>query len=142
MNKIPESEISCYHGMIKYLAELENTTTSKIVELKEFPKSIKKGGKRYLSIVLVKNGIEYNYIETKTIKGGVRVRLCSDNNAFPIETIFDKIIATENKTIEDFKTEIKSAGNYNDSLGGGWSCSVPMYKVKDRYFAMMECACR
>lgn len=130
----------CYHSMISYLAKIENTTTTKKVELKDFPKSIKKGGKRYCGISVFKNGVEYQYIETKMIKGGVTVRICSNDTAFPIDAIFDKIIATENKTTEDFKTPINNAGKYNDSLGGGWNCKVPMYEINGQYFAMMECA--
>lgn len=143
MNKnIPESEISCYHGMLKYLAELENTTLTKFIELKAIPENFKKTPYKRSMTKVYKNGIEYGCPTKQHIKGGLLMYITPEKQAFPLDTVWDKIVVEVYKGIKDFKTEIKSAGNYNDSLGGGWSQNVSMYKINDRYFAMMDCACR
>lgn len=132
---------SCFCSMLRYLAELDKTETTKVLTLKEMPISRRKGGLRYNKLICTKDGIQYVNPSKKQIKGGLWVYEC-DGVQIPLDTKFDLIEAIVNKTLSDYKIQPKSAGSYNDSLGGGWYSKCSLYKVNDRYFADMECACR
>lgn len=133
---------SCFCSMLQYLAELDKTETTKSVELKEMPKSRRKGGLHYIKLICIKDGVEYINPSKKQIKGGLWVYECEGGIQIPTDVKFDSITAIVEKTLSDYKTQPKSAGSYNDSLGGGWYSKCSLYKVNDRYFANMDCACR
>lgn len=128
----------CYHSMIQYLAELDNTSPYKelIFQTRE------EAGLSYLNHYWL-NGEDLGALTQTHRKGGILVLTdqMTKSKDLPYNTQFDKITRQIYKSPEEFNTPITKAGQYNDSLGGGWSSKVQRYKVKDKYFAAMECTC-
>jgi hypothetical protein len=56
--------------------------------------------------------------------------------------VADHFVVNVPRTWSEFGVEVNSAGNYRDSLGGGWYNSCELVEVDGKYFAYMECACR
>jgi hypothetical protein len=130
----------CYHSAIKYLAGIENTSAYKTLvfdssdKLYRQTKSSNPKKKFKLNFyshqikVIDKDGVSHNYIENHlryNFRGIEAAR-------FEVEVL---------KNFEDFKTPINKAGNYKDSLGGGWHSNCQLYEINGSYFAMMECSC-
>lgn len=120
--------IGGYSCLIKYLAEIEKTTTTKVVRSKEKPNV--SGVIKYA----FKDGIKYINPLKRLLKGGVPILETSDLIQLPIDTEFDYWEITISKGLEDFKTEIKCVGKAKICEGGGWYSWGHRYKVGDRLF--------
>lgn len=130
--------VGCYHDMISYLAKLDNTSEYKEM-YREAADKLRLGYKHH-NITWHLNGKKYTDLHKQQAKGGVWV-LRSKTNEFPFDTKWDKVTVQLLKTVDDFTVQVEQAGSYKDSLGGGWSQTVHKWKVRDRYFAAMECTC-
>lgn len=130
----------CWHSMIRYLAIKEQTDVYKLLrfntkqELYRPTKSKKKPFrilyKSYDISVIDKDGQSHHYM------------LGQDRYDHPKRNIIpDHFLVKVMKSMSDFTTVVKSAGSYTDSLGGGWSQKVSLYKIDEHYFADMDCAC-
>ncbi len=150
MNKYTKSNPGCYHSMIKYLAELEETDSRKLLEITPEVNSKTIGGIRSYNKTVHIDGKEIKgYVKKEKITGGIDVISVYTNEPFksPERIIFSidtpyKEMVTVWKSLKDFKTKPESAGQYKDDYGAyqGY-CMVPMYRINDKYFAMMECTC-
>lgn len=130
----------CYHAAIKYLAEIESTSPYKTLTFDKVeslylttksknPKKRKRlAYKSYKIKAIDAKGNEFPFYDNNLrfdARGVVAVR-------FEVEVL---------KRFEDFKAEVKNAGNYKDSLGGGWHSNCQLFEISGNYFAMMECSC-
>lgn len=130
----------CYHSLIRYLATKEQTEVYKLLkfnthhELYSKTKSKKKLFKlKYRSYdisVIDKNGQSHHYMWQQ-------IRYDHATRAI----IPDHFLVKVMKGMSDFTTIVKGAGSYTDSLGGGWTQKVSLFKVDEQYFADMDCAC-
>lgn len=136
MTEYTKEDLGCYHSLIKYLATKENTDRYKILrfatqeELMD-PKK-KKNRLMYYSYdinIIDKEGQVHPYILDN-------LRYDHSKRAIIPDHILVKVL----KSTSDFSTIVKGVGSYTDSLGGGWSQKVSMYRVDDKYFADMDCA--
>lgn len=121
------ANIGGYQSLIGYLAELENTTTQKVLTFKTKPKF--KGEK-----FAILNGQRYNNPVKTLLKGGVEILKTQSGTTFPIDTLFDHWEVTVSKTLDDFKTEVKFVKKVKICEGGGWHSQGHQYKVNDRLF--------
>lgn len=128
----------CYHRMIDYLAELDNTSPRKELTFQ----TREEAGLSYANHYWL-NGKDLGALTQVHRKGAILVLTdqMTKTRDLPYDTQFDKITRKVYKSVEEFNTPVTKAGEYTDSLGGGWSSKVQRYKVKDKYFAAMECSC-
>lgn len=138
----------CYHDALEYVSKITGIPIYKEITFKSVKEMthINKKGKRELkykrsNVWVEKGGKRYWSPFKRNIKGGGQVITTKENVEFPIGTNWDKVGVIMRRNLEEFGVEIKSAGTYNDSLGGGWSCTVPKIRINDKYFAYMECTC-
>lgn len=132
-------EISgCYHSMLQYLAELDNTSPKKELVFKTYKEAGLDTRNNYWL-----DGKNLGALTQIHRKGGILVLTdqLTKTLSLPLDTKFDKVVKKVYKSVEEFNTPVVKAGEYKDSLGGGWSSKVQRYKVKDKYFAAMECTC-
>jgi hypothetical protein len=140
MEQFTKESPGCYHSMIRYLATKEQTEVYKLLRFntkQELYASTKSKKKPFR--------LKYRSYDIRVIDGN------GDSHQFilgqlrydhPTRNItLDHFIVKVMKGMSDFTTVVKSAGSYTDSLGGGWTQKVSMYKVDDNYFADMDCAC-
>ncbi len=124
-----KEEPGCYHSMIKYLAEMENTTVYKTIIFKMLADLYEGNGK--------KPKLKYKSHKIQAMVNGRLIPFVNQGH----RVIGSEYHVTIMKSLNDFTTKPISSGTYNDSLGGGWSSNVALYKINDNYFAMMECTC-
>jgi hypothetical protein len=122
----------CYHDALNALARISGISKTKEIRINDL--SGLRRGKRlayrsYDIQVIGKDGKSYAYMQ----EGGKRFDQAG------IEA--DHFLVTVNRKMEEFGVKIEPAGQYNDSLGGGWYCKVPRYLIDGQYFADMECTC-
>lgn len=123
----------CYHSMISYLSEISGISAKKDIEVNSVWNTMKSGKKKlkfksWNITVVDKDGNKYAYMQA----GNKRFDQCG--------IIADKFIVSVTRNMNEFGIEVKSAGSYKDSLGGGWHQMVQRYQINDKYFAMMDCA--
>lgn len=123
----------CYHSMLKYLSEKTGIPATYEVNVK--PDNF------HSDVFYVLRGTTYR-LHKLMKKGGIPYLFdqFTHQPLFPLDTKFDRKYVVKNRKPEDFNYPIWKCGTYKDSLGGGWYSKVPLYKVDDQYFAMMECS--
>lgn len=121
------ADIGNYETMLRYIAELENTSIKKVVTLDKKPKF---GGS---DVYAYKDGIKYNNPRRKYLKGGIEV-LETDSNQFPIDTVFDKWEVHIRKDLKEFKTVPIFVCKVKICEGNGWYSNGHQYRVNDRLF--------
>lgn len=143
MRQYTKDSPGCYHEMIHYIADLENTTVSTVdthtniralYKRPDAPKG-KHKGLLYKSYNIV---VEYS--------DGTQSRFFINENGQRFDQVYKdkvavKFYCTRNKRLTEFKTKPNLAGSYKDSLGGGWYSNCQLYEVNGKYFANMECTC-
>lgn len=146
----------CYHDAIRYCSD--TTGLSQMIELQlnslSETRLLRKNGTSKLIYPIYSIFVElmekrWWCSEKQTIKGNINVLKVRDSpidynpiiSIFPIDTTFTKIGVLIRRPLEDFNLKIESAGNYQDSLKGGWYQSVKKIKIDNQYFAMMDCSC-
>jgi hypothetical protein len=139
MEKWTKENPGCYHGMIKYLANLHGVSEyieDKVLTLHDLfhkpdAKKAKHRGLKYNSYnikVCATNGVTYKYIE--------------NGKRFDQKGIIPEyFLCRRLKRIEEFIAKPTLIGKYKDCLGGGWTQSVDLYEVNGKYFALMDCSC-
>jgi hypothetical protein len=144
MNKYTRDNPGCYHDLIRYLAEQENTDISKEEPISTL-EALRKSKNIYYkasNVKVWKDGKQYMFPRKVARKGGIHViEVGYNGTTFPIDTAWDKVTVTVPKSFNDFVTPVKDAGSYKDCLGGGWSQKVKLWSVGDYYFADMDCSC-
>lgn len=137
MDSYTKESPGCYHSMIKFLAELEGTEYIKTIVVKEHRDLYTKTMRKKLLYpssdikVISESGMQHSFIVDQ-------IRYDHPKRAI----VPDHFEITMWKNLNDFRNKPVSAGNYKDSLGGGWYSTVPMYRFGNKYFAGMECTCR
>lgn len=138
----------CYHGAIKYLSELSGIPVKKELVFNSVADLCTKDKKgktvlkyRRRDVWVEKDGKRYWMPNKKQFKGGTYQIEILDGTLFPDGTKWDKVGVEINRQQNEFGIEIKPAGKYQDSLGGGWSQQVKMYEINGKYFADMDCSC-
>ena len=128
----------CYHSMLKYMSDLSGISYMKKLSFK----SVEESGLSYANHFIL-NGEDLGALTKIYRKGGILVLTdqFSKSLNIPINTEFDEIFRLVPRKIEEFGIPFQKVGNYTDSLGGGWTCKVPRYRVKDKFFAEIECTC-
>jgi hypothetical protein len=130
----------CYHSMIKYLADKENTDQYKILRINTHQELYTKTASRKRPMKLICRSYDLKVIDKEGISHPFIIdQLRYDHVKRAI--IPDHFLIKLMKDTTDFTTPVKAAGGYTDCLGGGWTQRVSMYKVDDHYFADMDCAC-
>jgi hypothetical protein len=129
----------CYHSALYYCSEQTGISRTKEVKVKNMAGLRNKSGKQlaYKSdriFVIDKEGNRFSYMQSGAYLGcAKRFDQCG--------IIADHFMVAIDRPLSEFGLEIKDAGNYNDSLGGGWSQNVSMISINGNYFAYMDCAC-
>jgi len=139
MERLSKESPGCIHSMLKYLAELDNTSEYKTLEFKTVEEARYKGNNYNKSVIY--DGITYKDPRRRQIKGGAWVIEYKCGTIFSEDIIPDKVIVKLRKTISEFTVKPEPSGEYVDCLGGGWTQKVSMYKIHDKYFAAMDCTC-
>lgn len=123
----------CYHRMLEYLSNKTGIPVTYELNV---------GADNFHSDVIYElRGTKYK-LKKLMIKGGTPYLWDQQTNTplFPLTTKFDRKYVVKRRKPEDFNYPIWKCGTYRDSHTGGSYSKVPMYKVDDQYFAMMECA--
>jgi hypothetical protein len=139
MEKWTKENPGCYHGMIKYLAEINNTlqiTIDKVMTLRElYSKPDAKKAKH--------RGLKYNSYDISVIDmNGVAHPYIKEGKRFDQHGIIPQFFMCQRpKNIREFDIQPTKIGKYKDSLGGGWYQSVDLYQINDKFFALIDCTC-
>lgn len=128
------SNPGCYHSMLRYLSEKTGISLFKEVVTKSVWVTSKHTGKKKLmynssNIVVV----DQNENRHAYMKDQKRYDLRGIEASYFLVSVL--------RPSEEFGVKINDAGNYRDSLGGGWYSNCNMYEVDGKIFATMECAC-
>lgn len=133
--KYDRSDPGCYHGLLKYLADKTGISLNKDIVTKNVYKVSKHTGKKKL---------QYRAMDVTVVdKEGQRHPFMDNQKRYDLRGIIaDHFIVNVPRIISEFGIDVREAGNYRDSLGGGWYSNCALYEVDGKYFAAMECACR
>lgn len=124
----------CYHRMLEYLVAKTGISLFKEIVTQRVWKVSPHTGKKKLiypasNIVVVDNeGNRHAYMQDKKrydLRG-------VEANHFIVSVL---------RSSDEYGVTINNAGNYRDSLGGGWYSNCNLLEVDGQYFATMECAC-
>lgn len=139
MREYTKSNPGCYHSMLNYLSQITGISRTKEVEIPNIA-AVKKFN---YSTHFILNGSELGSLQPITKKGGVKVLTTKPMSTLelPIDQVFDRIYIIEDRKPPEFGITPNKAGNYKDSLGGGWYSTVSLLEINGHYFAMMECSC-
>lgn len=147
MEEFTKNNPGCYHQLLEYLSKISGIPLKKeivfnsvrdMVEKNKNGKTVLKYNRR--DIWVEKNGNRYWMPIKKQRKGGLYEIEMQDGTTFPIGTEWDRVGVYITRQQKEFGIEIIPSGKYQDSLGGGWSQSVALYRINDKYFADMDCA--
>jgi hypothetical protein len=135
MRTYEKSNPGCYHRLIEYLSEKTGISVTKEIVCKTVWKKSPHTGKNKL--------VYRAYDITVVDKDGQRHPFMENEKRFDKRGIeADYFIVSITRPVDEFGVKINNAGNYRDSLGGGWHSNCNLYEVDGKYFAMMECSCR
>lgn len=135
MRQYEKSNPGCYHRLIEYLEKKTGISANKEIVAKSVWKTSPHTGKKKL--------VYRAYDITVVDKEGNRYPFMEDEKRFDkrgIEADYFAVMIT--RPLDEFGVKINNAGNYRDSLGGGWYSNCSLYEVDGKYFAYMECSCR
>lgn len=123
----------CYHSLLKYLSELTGISETKDIIIKDLKGLRNKSGKR-----LAYRASHITVVDCSGDKHSYMI----DNKRFDERGItLDHFLVQIRRPIEEFNIELKFEGNYQDSLEGGWSCTISLFSINNQFFApSMECA--
>lgn len=133
MRQYTKENPGCYHSMLEYLSKKTGIPATYQLNVKP---------DNFHSDVFYVLGLTTYRLKKLMIKGGTPY-LCDYDTSqplFPLTTKFDRKYVVKNRKPEDFNYPIWKCGTYRDSHTGGSYSKVPLYKIDDQYFAMMECA--
>lgn len=128
------SNPGCYHSMLRYLSEKTGISLFKEIEKQQVWATSRHTGKKKLL---------YNSCNIIVVdKGGNRHSYMKNQKRYDVRGIESShfLVSVMRDTVE-FGLKINDAGNYRDSLGGGWYSNCNLYEVDGKYFATSECAC-
>jgi hypothetical protein len=124
----------CYHSMLRYLSEKTGIRMFKEIERQTVWVTSRHTGKKKLMycsgniVVVDKDGNRHAYMK--------------DQKRYDLRGVeASYFLVSVMRTPEEFGVKINDAGNYRDSLGGGWYSNCNLYEVDGKYFATSECAC-
>lgn len=124
----------CYHSLLRYLSEKTGICLNKEIEVKNVWKTSPHTGKKKL----VYRAVDITVVD----KDGQRHPFMQDQKRFDLRGIIaDHFICNVPRIISEYGIEVRGAGNYRDSLGGGWYCNCAMFEIDGKFFASMECSC-
>lgn len=132
--KYSRQDPGCYHRMLEYLSIKTGIDLFKDVVVKSVWKTSPHTGKKKLihpasNITVVDN------------EGGTHPYML-DQRRYDLRGIeANHFVVSLVRSSDEFGITINHAGNYRDSLGGGWYSNCHLLEVDGRYFATMECAC-
>jgi len=126
------------YSMLKYLSEISGISLRKELEFDSMDKLRRKNGSKTKS----KSYLIYNAYDIKVVINGEIIPYMIPGPSFGdwrFDNVYkdtpEKFIVTVDRSYEEFGIEIKPAGTYNDSLGGGWSSKIDLYNINGNYFA-------
>lgn len=131
-----KSSPSCYHGALEYASQITGISARKELSffkheyIRTKPNSKGKTKLKYYS----------HDIRVETVCGKIVSYFPSPNTRFDALYEAKRFIVTVNRPLDEFGLEWRNAGQYKDSLGGGWHSMVSLYNHHDFYYADMECA--
>jgi hypothetical protein len=135
MRSYEKSNPGCYHRLIEYLAQKTGISANKEIVTKSVWKTSQHTGKKKL----VYRACDITVVD----KEGNRHLFMENEKPFDKRGIeADYFIVSITRPVDEFGVKINNAGNYRDSLGGGWYSNCNMYEVDGKYFAYMECSCK
>lgn len=135
MRTYEKSNPGCYHRLIEYLAQKTGISANKEIVTKSVWKTSQHTGKKKL----VYRACDITVVD----KDGQRHPFMENEKRFDKRGIeADYFAVMISRPLDEFGVKINNAGNYLDSLGGGWHSNCNLYEVDGKYFAMMECSCR
>lgn len=124
----------CYHSLLKYLSEKTGISLKKEVIVKNVWKTSPHTGKKKL---------EYRAMDITVVdKDGQKHPFMDNQIRFDKRGIVaDHFICNVPRLISEYGVDVRNAGNYRDSLGGGWYSNCALFEIDGMYFASMECSC-
>jgi len=133
-SKLDRSDPGCYHKLIEYLSQKTGISQFKEVIKKQVWKTSPHTGKKKL-IYMAANIVVVD-------KKGNRHAFMKDQKRYDLRGIeADHFAVSVMRDSDEFGVKVNHAGNYRDSLGGGWYSNCSLLEVDGKYFATMECAC-
>lgn len=125
----------CYHQLLGYLSEKTGISLRKDIVTQQVYKINKRTGKKKL---------DYRAMDITVVdKDENRHPFIKDQKRYDLFGIVAAyFIVNVPRMIAEFGIEVNDAGNYRDSLGGGWYSNCPLFEIDGKYFASMECTCR
>ncbi len=132
--RLDRNDPGCYHSMLRYLSEKTGISLFKEIIKQQVWVTSRHTGKKKL--VYIASNI------TVVDKEGNRHAFMKDQKRYDLRGIEANYFAVSVlRDSEEFGIKINDAGNYRDSLGGGWYSNCSLLEVDGKYFATMECAC-